>query len=285
MHIRNPIEWVVAQLEAPATIGSAAPGEYWPATRAHGAPVVRKIEVYDLQDALRQGWKDFAAARTDLVFLCLIYPIVGLFIVAADSYGRLLPLLFPTAAGFTLIGPFCALGLYEMSRQREITGEISWLHTFNVLRSPSIGPIAGLGALLIGLFLAWLAVAQGIYDVTLGPLPPASVLRFVQAIFSTAAGWAMIGLGFVAGVAFAGVALALSVVSFPLLLDRPVGFGTAIATSVMAVRRNPVPLGLWGVIVVASLALGALPCFIGLIVVLPVLGHSTWHLYRRIVRS
>jgi uncharacterized membrane protein len=284
MHIRNPIEWAVAQLEAPSVIGSALPEAYWPATRQAGAPEVQKITLADLREAVRRGLHDFAAGRADMMFVWLIYPVLALFIAAAEAQGGLLPLLFPTAAGFTLIGPFFAVGLYEMSRQRELTGKLSWLDTFKVLRSPSIGEIAGLGLLLIALFLVWLAVAQAIYDVTLGPAPPLSAWRFVQDVFTTPAGWAMIIIGWSVGFLFAVGALAISVVSFPLLLDRPVGLGTAIATSLMAVRRNPVPLGLWGLLVVVSLLAGTVPCFIGLIVVLPVLGHSTWHLYRRIVR-
>jgi uncharacterized membrane protein len=284
MHIRNPIEWAVAQLDAPTIIGSAAPEAYWSATRQAGAPEVQKISLADLREAVRRGLHDFSAGRPDWLFLWVIYPVLALFIVAAEAQGDWLPLLFPTAAGFALIGPFFAVGLYEMSRQREITGKLSWVDTRNVLRSPSIWSILGLGLLLIGLFLLWLVVAQGIYDVTLGPAPPVSVWWFIRAVFTSSAGWAMICLGFIAGLLFGVGVLAISVVSFPLLLDRPVGLNTAIATSVMAVRRNPVELGLWGLLVVVALVLGAVPCFIGLVVVLPVLGHSTWHLYRRIVR-
>jgi uncharacterized membrane protein len=284
MHIRNPIEWAVAQFEAPNVIGSAPPEAYWPATGQAGAPEVQKITLADLREAVHRGLHDFAAGRPDWLFLWLIYPILVLFIVLAEARGEWLPLLFPTVAGFALIGPFCAVGLYEMSRQRELTGKLSWVDTFNVVRSPSIGAIAALGLLLIGLFLAWLVVAQGIYDVTMGPAPPASPWRFIQGLFTTPAGWAMIALGWSVGLLFAVCVLAISVVSFPLLLDRPVGLNTAIATSAMAVRRNPVELGLWGAMVVVALLLGAVPCFIGLVVVLPILGHSTWHLYRRIVR-
>ncbi len=285
MHIRNPIEWVVAQLEAPGkTIGNAPPETYWSVPQQASAPEIQTITVADLREAVRRGVDDFAACRTDVMFLCLIYPVIGLFIAGAEAKGGLLPLLFPTASGFALVGPFFAVGLYEMSRQREMTGKMSWLDMFNVLRSPSIGAIAVLGLLLIALFLAWLAVAQGIYDVTLGPAPPASAGRFAQEVFTTPAGWAMIGLGWVAGALFAVGVLAISVVSFPMLLDRPVALNTAISASLMAVRRNPVQLGLWGLLVGMALFVGALPCFVGLILVLPVLGHSTWHLYRRVVR-
>jgi uncharacterized membrane protein len=278
------MEWFFAQFDATAAIGSAHPTEYWAATHETGAPIVQKITVTDLRDAVRRGLHDFAAARTDVVFLCIIYPVIGLFIAGVDAHGYLLPLLFPTASGFALLGPFFAIGLYEMSRTREITGKISWLDTFKVLRSPSIGSITGLGLLLVGLFLTWLAVAEMIYDFTMGPLPPFSTIGFFESLLTTPSGWMMAVVGMAVGAVFAALVLAISVVSFPLLLDRPVGFGTAIATSWSALRHNPVPLAVWGVFVAVCLFLGSLPCFIGLVVVLPLLGHSTWHLYRKLVR-
>jgi uncharacterized membrane protein len=284
MHIKNPVEWFIAQFDATEEIGSAHPAEYWPAARIGRAPAVREITTTDLRAAIKAGLQDFAAARTDVIFLCLIYPVVGLFLAAVAAQEAVLPLLFPIASGFALVGPFFAIGLYEMSRRREITGQINWLDVFKVLRSPSIGAIFLLGGILIGLFLLWLVVAEAIYDATLGPLPPASVMDFATSLFTTADGWAMMVFGMAAGGVFAVAVLAISVVSFPLLLDRPVGLGMAIRTSLLAVRRNPVPLALWGLIISFGLVLGSLPCFIGLIVVLPVLGHSTWHLYRKLVR-
>ncbi len=283
MPIRNPLEWLFTQGNAAAEIGSAHPAEYWPAVPG-SRPVVRRIAVADLRAALTAGMQDFAATRTDVVFLCLIYPVIGILIALVDARESLLPLLFPTAAGFALLGPLFAVGLYEMSRRRALTGQVSWFDVFQVLRSPSIGAIAGMGLILISLFLMWLVAAEGIYDATLGPQPPASVMDFVTALFTTPAGWAMALVGLGVGFAFAVVVLAISVVSFPLLLDRPVGLRMAIRTSVLALRRNPGPLALWGLFVAVTLFLGSLPFFIGLIVVLPILGHSTWHLYRALIR-
>jgi uncharacterized membrane protein len=284
MHIRNPMEWLFAQLDVTAGLGSAAPKEYWPVTHAAATPVVQKITRADLRYAFRRGLHDFSAARTDIVFLFIVYPVVVLFAAGAATHQSLLPLLFPIASGFALLGPFFAVGLYEMSRDREMTGKISWFDTFKVLRSPAFVSIVLLGFLLVCVFLAWLGVAQAIYDFTLGPLPPVSTLHFLSDALTTPAGWAMILIGSAVGAVFAIFVLAIAVVSFPLLLDRPVGFATAIATSISAVRHNPITLASWGLFVAITLIVSAIPCFIGLIVALPVLGHATWHLYRQIVK-
>jgi uncharacterized membrane protein len=288
MHIKNPVEWLFAQLEATAEATAEAGGlpadEYFGRLPTGQPPAIQKIGLADVRAALRQGLEDFFAARTDVIFLCLIYPVIGLFLAAASARGSALPLLFPLASGFALLGPLFAVGLYEMSRRREITGQTKWSDAFAVLASPSLWPIIVMGLILVGLFLAWLAAAQLIYNLTLGPAPPASIAAFLAAMFTTQAGWAMILLGMAAGGLFAVVALAISVVSFPLLLDSHFSLATAIGTSLRALRTDPAALLGWGAIVTAGLLLGSIPCFLGLVVVLPVLGHASWHLYRRLIR-
>ena len=246
-------------------------------------PKVLKIGLADLKDALMRGVDDFLAMPSHAVFLCLIYPVVG-FILARLVLGyNVLPMLFPLAAGFALIGPLAALGLYEMSRRRELGLDVSWRHALDVFRSPSLGAIVVLGLLLVAIFLIWIAVAQSIYVANFGYTPAASVPSFIEQVLTTPAGWMLIVVGNGVGFLFAVLVLTMSVVSFPLLLDRDVGAATAILTSVRVVLANPFAMAAWGLIVAALLALGSLPAFFGLAVVMPVLGHATWHLYRKVV--
>jgi uncharacterized membrane protein len=284
MVIQSPPAWGWDQLQQAAQeIGSATPEEYWHREGSAAAPTVRRIGTGEVRAALARGWNDFTANRTDVVFLCLIYPVIGLVLGRLASGEGFLPLVFPLASGFALIGPLAALGLNEMSRRREAGQEVRWIDAFGVLRAPSIGAIAMLGGLLIALFLLWLVVADAIYVITLGPNPPASLASFTRDVLTTGPGWLMIGLGIGVGFLFAALVFVISVVSFPLLLDSNAGVGTAIGMSLRAVAENPLPMTLWALTIVAGLVLGSLPFFVGLVVVLPVLGHASWHLYRAVV--
>ena len=217
------------------------------------------------------------------VFLCLIYPIVGVLLARLTLGYEVLPLLFPLAAGFTLLGPFAAIGLYELSRRREQGLDASWQDAFDVLRSPSRGAIAALGLLLLTIFVIWIAVAQAIYVAYFGYEPAASIPHFLDQVFTTPAGRMLMIVGNLVGFLFALGVLTISVISFPLLLDRDVGAVEAVLTSVRVVARNPLMMAIWGLIVAGLLLIGSLPLFFGLAVVVPVLGHSTWHLYRKVV--
>jgi len=245
--------------------------------------VVRKVRLSDLLDALRLGWEDFKAIPTHAVVLCVIYPVIGLVLFRLALGYSVLPLLFPLAAGFTLIGPFAALGLYELSRRRERGEEATAWHAVHVLSAPSFGAILGLGTFLFALFVTWIATADGIYIATFGYTPAASIPDFARRVLTTPEGWSLIIIGCGVGFLFAVVALCVSIVSFPLMLDRHATAIDAIRTSWQAVMQNPFTMAAWGLIVAVLLAVGSLPFFVGLAVVLPVLGHATWHLYRKVV--
>jgi uncharacterized membrane protein len=245
--------------------------------------VIKTIGLSDLHRALQLGWEDFKAVPSHAIILCVIYPVLGLVIARAVMGYSVLPLLFPLAAGFALLGPFAALGLYELSRRREMGEEPSAWDAMEVLRSPSFGAMLGLGALLLALFVTWVATAQAIYVAAFGYETAASIPDFAVRVLTTPQGWWLIVVGCGAGLLFALVALCISVVSFPMMLDRHAGAGEAMVTSLRVIAHNPVPMAAWGLIVAGLLVLGSLPFFLGLAIVIPLLGHATWHLYREVV--
>jgi uncharacterized membrane protein len=254
-----------------------------PAQSTGALPVVRRIRPSELKDVLARGFDDFWAMPTHVVFLSLIYPIVGFLIAEATFDNDFLPMLYPMAAGFALIGPLAAIWLYEISRRRELGLDTSWRHAFDVIHSPSLPAIASMGFLLLGVFVVWIVCAQTIFWACFGSLKITSATEFLRLVLTTPEGHTLIIVGNIVGFLFAVLALAVSVVSFPLLLDRNVGFPVAIGTSLKAIARNPDTMALWGLIVAVALLLGSIPFFIGLAVAMPILGHATWHLYRKVV--
>jgi uncharacterized membrane protein len=247
-------------------------------------PRVQKIDVADIKLALAKGLGDFLAVPSHAIFLAIIYPIVGLVVVRAALGGALMPLIFPIVAGFALVGPFAGIGLYELSRRRELGLDATAGHIIvDIFQSPALGSVAALGIVLMVVFLAWLAAAQHIYRALFGPLAPQSVGAFLQDLATTPAGHMLIIVGNGVGFLFAVLVLVMSVISFPLMLDRHVGVATAVATSCRVVAANPVAMAFWGFIVAAGLVVGSAPLLFGLAVVIPVLGHATWHLYRAVI--
>lgn len=266
-------------------------------------PVIRDIRFRDLMDALAKGFDDFKAIPTHLIFLFLIYPVVMLILSRVAAGQEMLPLVFPLFAGYTLVGPLIAIGMYELSRRREQGLDTSRKHLFDVLKSPSLSAIVTLGLVLAVVYFAWLIAALAIYKMTFGnglvgslgtiflqlisfdlsATGPQAIGEFAVDIITTRPGWKLVLWGSGVGFVFAVVVLSLSAVSFPMLIDRRVSAWTAARTSIRVVMANPMSMGVWGIIVAVALAVGSLPLFVGLAIVLPVLGHATWHLYRSVV--
>lgn len=279
--IGNPLTWTAkAILNISHIFGTA--------TRSLGSqttttPETRKITQADLKAALRKGYKDFTGFRSEVLVLVVIYPIIGVCLAAVSFDMSLLPMLFPLLAGFLLLGPVAATGMYEMSRQKERGQHVDWSTAFRAFRAQRIGPVLVLGMYLLALFVGWLLCALMIYRWTLGPEAPTSLTAFASDVFTTSAGWTMIFFGMGVGFVFACIALVVSVISFPMLIDQRVGLPVAVATSVKVARENPVTIATWGLIVAVLMLFATLPLFLGLVIVLPLLGHATWHLYRAAV--
>jgi uncharacterized membrane protein len=246
-------------------------------------PKARHIDPSDCFAALREGVDDFLAMPTYPAFVGLFYAVAGIALVAMSSFTSALQLVFPLAAGFALIGPFVAIGLYEMSRRRERGLAVRGRDAFAVVRSPALPSILAFGLLMLMIFAAWIFAAELVYSWIYGPNPPAAALPFLTDVLTTNRGWLLIIVGGLVGFCFAALALCISVVSFPLMLDRDVGLVPALEASLEVTRANPIAVALWGLIVAVALILGSLPLFLGLAVVMPVLGHATWRLYRKAV--
>jgi uncharacterized membrane protein len=246
-------------------------------------PEIRALRFADLAAALAEGWHDFWRRPSHLAFLGLLYPLIGTGLAVWTSGNNSWPLLYPLISGFALVGPFAALPIYEMSRRMETGLDSSWIGALSVLKSPSILSIAAVGAFLLALFTVWLMIGQSLYEDLFGPGAPASLGAFINELTTTPEGVALMLWGNVIGFCFAAVVLASTIVSVPLLLDRDVGAAVAVHTSLRVTLRSPLVVACWGLIVAALLVIGSLPVLIGLCVVVPVLGHATWHLYRRAV--
>ena len=255
---------------------------------------VRKIRDEDLRIALRQGWDDFKEMRGDLIFVGLLYPLIGIAAAVTTTSAPLLPFFFPVVAGVGLLGPLAAVGFYELARRREAGLTSNWSHFLDVRKRPSMDDIGIVAGLLFVIFALWLIAAAALYLTFWGYSAPAmlsgfawyepySIGDFLRRLFTTSEGWALILVGNLVGLAFAALVLAVSVVSLPMLVDRDVTAAQAVSTSWRAAKANPGVLARWGVIVAGLLVLGSIPLFIGLAFVLPWLGYSTWHLYTRLV--
>ncbi len=280
--IGNPLSWGTRNIgragrEAARAAAHSIEGE------VRALPVVRPITFADIRAALRAGLQDFMHFRSDVMAACLLYPIVGLCLIGLAMNRGILPLAFPLMSGFALVGPVAALGLYEMSRRREAGQPAGWGDMLNVLQAPGFGGIVLLALGLGCWYFLWIVSAWFLHGLTMGDGTYPDAQSFLAAVFGTSGGWAMMLIGIPLGFLFALAALAVSILSFPMLIDRDVGLARAVASSVRLMQVSPGPVLGWGAVVVAGLLIGALPMLLGLAVTLPVLGHATWHLYRRAV--
>ena len=254
------------------------------AQQAPVAPVsvAPDLSAADLRAALAAGWRDFLACPIFGLFFGGVYVAAGLFLGLALMRWGEVAWLVPAAAGFPLLAPFVAVGLYEVSRRRETGEDITWRAVLGALGGRGDEQIVSMGVIVFVAFGFWLIVAHSIFAIFMAESGLGSESL---ALFATRSGLMMLLVGSAVGGLMALAFYAITVISLPMLVHREVDFLTAIIVSLATVRSNrPVMLG-WAVVIAVLLFVALLPLFLGLLVVLPVLGHATWHLYRRAVRD
>jgi uncharacterized membrane protein len=246
-------------------------------------PTVRAIGLADINEAWTQGLRDFRAAPAYGIVFGGFYAVGGIIIVVGLIALGLGHLAYPLAAAFAMIGPFAAVGLYEVSRRREAGLPLSWDAVLGAVFRHGNGQLAWMGLVTVLFFVVWMYLVQILVALFLGTHSFATFDDFLVALTMTPRGILFLLLGNAIGALLSIVLFSLTFVSFPLLLDRDVDVVTAMITSVRAVMASPLPAIGWAIVIVLLLIVACLPFFLGLFVVLPILGHTTWHLYRKIV--
>nr|WP_316654962.1 DUF2189 domain-containing protein [uncultured Gellertiella sp.] len=252
------------------------------ANRPSGQPRIRikPVRLSDIRTALGKGWADFAATPRYGLFFGAIYALGGLFIVATLRLIHIPWMIIPVVIGFPLIGPFIAVGLYEISRRREAGIGITWKAILSEVFRQRERQLSWMAFVVLFVFWIWVYQVRLLFALFLGYKAPAELDQLVAMILSTTQGALFLGVGTLVGAVIATVLFSLTVIAMPLLLDHDFDFVTAMITSIRAVVENPVALLTFGFVVGLLALLAMLPLFLGLLIVLPVLGHATWHLYR-----
>lgn len=245
-------------------------------------PEVLQVELSDIRAALSAGWRDFLKAPHYGLFFACIYVVGGWLISWAITAKGQLWWTLPASAGFPILGPFIACGLYEVSRRLESGQALQRTEVFGVIFRQKDRQIPSMAAVIVVFFLFWNFLAHMIFALFLGHVTLTNVTSSL-AIFATPEGLTMLAVGTVVGAGFATLLFSLTVVSLPMLLEREVDFVTAMLTSLEVVKESPLVMLGWGAFIGAALFAGMLPGFLGLFLVLPILGHATWHLYRRAI--
>lgn len=245
-------------------------------------PSIRVIGFSDIGDALKAGIHDFVRAPLYGLFFGLIFAAGGIAIyLFLTAFGQLWMIL-PIMIGFPLIGPFIAAGLYEVSRRLADDLPLSWRAVLVTVFRQHERQTGWMAFVILFVFWVWVYQIRLLVALFIGFNTPSTLSGFVEVVLTTPAGLWFLAVGTLVGAVLALFLFAATVVSMPLLLDTELDFVTAIITSFKAVTRNPVPMLSWGVIVTVLSFLAMAPAFLGLLIVLPVLGHATWHLYKRV---
>ncbi|QKV17222.1 DUF2189 domain-containing protein [Oricola thermophila] len=253
--------------------------------RSPAMPQVNRIAFGDLAEVLRAGLSDFARAPQYGLFFGGVYAAGGIIIALSLTIWKIPWMIYPVAIGFPLIGPFVAVGLYEVSRRIGAGRPLDWRGVLGVIWLQRQRELGWMAFVMLFVFWVWMYQVRLLVALILSRMSFSTFDRFIEIVFTTPQGWIFLAVGHVVGGALALVLFSVTVISIPLLLDREADFVTAMITSVKTVLASPAPMISWGIFVTLAVIAASVPLFVGLVVVLPVLGHATWHLYRKAIQA
>lgn len=245
-------------------------------------PIILHVEWEDIGASLAAGWRDFLAAPLYGLFFASVYVAGGWLLFWAFTAKGQMWWVLPASAGFPILGPFVACGLYEVSRRLQVGQALDWRGVLASIFRQKDRQIPAMAAVVVVYFLFWNFLAHMIFALFLGNAVMTNISTSI-AVFLTPAGLTMLALGTAVGAIFAGLLYALTVIAWPMLMVREVDFITAMLTSFALVRESPVVMLAWGALIGAALLAGLAIGAFGLFIVLPLFGHATWHLYTRAV--
>ena len=251
---------------------------------APAMPAVAEVGFADIRESLMLGLADFSDAPRFGLFFGVIFAAIGMVIVLALTRWDMAWMIYPFAIGFPLIGPFAAAGLYEVSRRREIGMPLGWNEILSAVWAQRRREFSWMAFTMLFFFWIWMYRVRLLIALFLGRMSFSTLERFIDVVLMTPQGWLFLAVGHIVGAALALILFSITVISMPLLMDREYDFITAMITSVKVVLASPAAMLGWGIVVTLAVIAACIPFFLGLLVVLPVLGHATWHLYRRAVR-
>ncbi|WP_406644713.1 DUF2189 domain-containing protein [Aliisedimentitalea scapharcae] len=246
-------------------------------------PMVNKVTAGDITASLKAGCSDFIAHPYMSGFFGLFFAVFGLLLVWSLVWLGKIWMIIPAIVGFPLVAPFAAAGLYEMSRRSQKGESFGWSDILTVMANQRKREMGWMAFVTLFIFWVWMYQVRLWLAITLQDASFSDLDGFLNIVFFTSEGWTFLAIGTCAGAFLSTVLFTVTVVAMPLLLDREIDFVSAMLTSIRVVTENPAVMLIWASIISVTMLLSMVPAFLGLIFTLPILGHTTWHLYQRAV--
>ncbi|MDA5093780.1 DUF2189 domain-containing protein [Aliiroseovarius sp. KMU-50] len=264
------------------TTGSTPPDDLTPEHQA--APEIYKVTAGDITASLKAGVSDFLARPVMSGFFGLFYAVFGCLFVWSMVWLEMIWMIIPAVVGFPLVAPFAAAGLYEMSRRLQKGESFGWSEILTVIAKQSKREMGWMAFVTLFIFWVWMYQVRLWLAIILQDASFSDFEGFLNVVFFTPEGWTFLAIGTCAGAILSAVLFSVTVVAMPMLLERKIDFITAMLTSVRVVTESPVVMLTWAAIISVTTLVSLVPAFLGLIFTLPILGHTTWHLYQRAVQ-